>query len=151
MDAGHQVSGELWKEIMEKILLEQKDENIIFDAFIRNERNKEIFDRVMPEYKVIFFNLSKEKSMERLLWRMYDPETQETFPAGTLVNPKNGNTLIKRQDDNEQSIMTRINAFIDYTLPIVEVQKKEGKVIEIQADQTPEAVHSDLVSQLHIS
>jgi hypothetical protein len=52
---------------MESILVAQKDENIVFDAFIRNEWNKEIFDRVMPDYKVVFFNLSKEKSMQRLL------------------------------------------------------------------------------------
>jgi adenylate kinase family enzyme len=74
---------------MEESIQSQTSHNIIFDAFVRNERNKEIFDTLLPDYKVVFFNLPKEKSIERLLGRMYDNETQETFPSGVLINPKN--------------------------------------------------------------
>jgi adenylate kinase family enzyme len=42
-----------------------------------------------------------------------------------LINPNNGNTLIKRHDDNEESILNRINAFYNITLPIVELFKAE--------------------------
>jgi hypothetical protein len=42
-------------------------ENVVFDAFVRNDRNKEIFDRLLPDYKVVFFDLSKEKALGRLL------------------------------------------------------------------------------------
>jgi len=55
---------------------------------------------------------------------MYDKETGETFPAGTLINPKNGNKLQKRTDDEEQAINTRIKLFYDVTMPIVEEYKK---------------------------
>lgn len=148
MDAGHQVGGDLGKEIMEKVLHEAQEENIVFDAFIRNERNKEIFDRLLPDYKVVFFNLSKEKSMQRLLGRMYDPQSQETFPSGVTHNPKTGRELIKRQDDNEQSILNRIHAFVDLTLPIVEIQKKEWRVIEINADQSVENVGKEVQEKI---
>jgi len=47
---------------MENVLLEQTDENIIFDGFIRNDWNKEIFDRLLPDYKVLFFELSVDKA-----------------------------------------------------------------------------------------
>lgn len=150
IEAGHQVPADLWKEIMEEIVSSQVDENIIFDAFVRNDRNKEIFDRLLPDYRVIFFNLSKEKSMARLLWRMYDPISQETFPAGTIQNPKTGTVLIKREDDQEQAILNRIQAFIDKTLPIVELQKAEWRVIEINADQSIENVAKELAIALHL-
>jgi adenylate kinase family enzyme len=68
--------------------------------------------------------------------------------AGTTHNPKTGTELIKRADDNEEAIMTRINAFYDITLPILELQKKEGRVIEIDADNTPEKVYEEIRSKL---
>jgi adenylate kinase family enzyme len=50
-------------------------ENIVYDAFVRNTWNKEIFDRLLPEYKVIFFELPIDKAKNRLLGRMYDEKT----------------------------------------------------------------------------
>lgn len=145
MDAWHQVPWYLWKAVMEQAIENNKGiESIIYDAFVRNERNKEIFDRLLPDYKVIFFNLSKEKAISRLLWRMYDPKTGETFALGMTHNPITWNQLLKRGDDNESAIITRINAFIDTTLPIVELQKKEWRVIEIDADQSVEKVAEEV-------
>ena len=45
----------------------KEKENIIFDAFIRLEWNKGLFDKYLPEYKVVFFDLPIEKAKERLL------------------------------------------------------------------------------------
>jgi adenylate kinase len=105
-------------------------------------------EQVAPDYKVVFFNLSKEKAIERLLGRMYDPKTGETFPSTYTHNPKTNTPLIKRTDDNEASILQRINSFVLSTLPIVEIQKQEGKVIEINADQTVEEVFAEIEQKL---
>jgi hypothetical protein len=45
---------------MEQVVASQTAEKIIFDGFIRNDWNKEIFDRILPDYKVLFFNLDVE-------------------------------------------------------------------------------------------
>ena len=60
IDSWAQVDAELGKQIMENVLLSIKWEKIIFDGFIRNDWNKEIFDRLLPKYKVLFFNLDIE-------------------------------------------------------------------------------------------
>ena len=134
MDAWYQVPGELWIQVMEEAVKNHLHiENVIFDAFVRNDWNKEIFDKMLPEYKVIFFELSTEKAKERLLGRMYDKETWETFPAGTQLNPKNWNILVKRADDEEQAINERIRLFYEKTMPIVDLYRQEWKVIEINA------------------
>ena len=73
LDSWAQVTDELGKEIMESVIKEQTADKIIFDGFIRNTWNKDIFDRILTDYKVIFFELEKEKAIERLLGRMYDP------------------------------------------------------------------------------
>jgi adenylate kinase family enzyme len=100
-------------------------ENVIFDAFIRLPWNKEIFDSYLSDYKVVFFKLSEEKAKQRLLGRMYNPKTGETFPSGTLKDPKTGDTLEKRKDDHEEGILKRIEEYVTHTLPLVEKQREE--------------------------
>lgn len=134
INSWNQVNDELWKAVMEKAILENLWENIVYDAFLRNERNKEVLNRLIPDYKVIYFDLPETEAKKRLLWRMYDKETWETFQAWILTNPKNWNTLIKRADDEEQAIIQRIKSFYDLTMPIVEELRKEWKIIEIDAN-----------------
>lgn len=142
------VSPEMIAEIIKKVVNESKWKKMIFDGFIRNMWNKETFEEVCPDYKVVFFELSEQKAKERLLWRMFDPETQETFIAWTKINPKTWATLIKRKDDNEESILTRINAFVTTTLPIVWIQRNEWKVVDINADQSIMSVFSEIKIKL---
>lgn len=150
IDAWFQVPWDLWIKVMEEAINSNLDKkNIIFDAFVRNNWNKEIFDRILPDYRVVFFNLPLEQAKERLLWRVYDPETQETFPTWTIVNPKTWNKLIKRGDDKDvASILKRIQEYEEKTLPVLKLQEQEGRVIEVNANQTIENVTKELVSKL---
>jgi len=143
-DRGDQVSPDLWVAVMEdavqNIIDNHSNENVIFDAFIRNDWNKEIFDRLLPDYSVILFELSEEKARDRLLGRMFNP-----------TDPKTWETLIQRADDNESGIIKRIELYRDITLPIVEQQKAEWRVIEINADQSPYEVFQELTKKLNIN
>ncbi len=152
MDSGCQINSDLWKPIMEKIILKYKEKDkVIFDSFIRNSWNKEIFDSMIPNYKTIFFEISVEKAKERLFWRMYDDETWETFPAWTKINPKTWKKLVKRDDDkNKNSILKRISEFEEKTLPIVEIQKSEWKILSIDADKSIEEVFLELTKKLNL-
>lgn len=148
LDAGEQVNAELGKQIMETVIEKQTAEKIIFDGFIRNDWNKEIFDRVLPDYTAVFFELSEEKAKQRLLGRMFNQTTGETFPYGTTHDPKTEEELIQRKDDNEESILKRIEEYTTKTLPILKLQKEEGKVVEINADQAIEKVADDVKEKL---
>lgn len=149
IESGAQVDAELWWEIMREAINSQTSNKIIFDWFIRNTWNKDIFDEIVPEYKAILFNLSVEKAKDRLLGRMFDTETWETFQSWITINPKNWNSLIKREDDkDEKAILKRISEFEEKTLPIIELQKTEWKIIEVNADQTIEEVSKDLINKL---
>ncbi len=147
IDAWRHVSPEIVEDILRDIL-EKNTWNLIFDWFVRNQWNKQSFDKIVWDYKVIFFDLPEEKAKERLLWRMYDKETQETFVAWTLVNPKNWNILIKRADDEENAIMQRIRLFFDVTMPIVEEYRERWILIDVNANQSIDDVSSELVSKL---
>lgn len=152
MEAGKQVSPEIVGKIIHATLEKYSDiKNIILDGFVRNEGNKKSLEEVCNDYTVLFFGLSKEKALDRLLGRMYNPKTGETFPHSIKVDPKTGDELIKRADDNEESILTRINAFVEKTLPVVAIQKKEGKVVEVNADQSIDEVHKEIVEKLGLA
>ncbi|MDD3302808.1 MAG: nucleoside monophosphate kinase, partial [Candidatus Gracilibacteria bacterium] len=138
-------------EVMKEIINKQTNENLILDGFVRNLGNKKSIEELIPDYKVVFFELSKEKAIERLIGRMYDPITGDTFQSGTKTNPNNGNELIKRADDNEAGILKRIDEFMNNTLPTTKVQEKEGKVIKVNADQSIENVGKELINKLGLN
>ncbi len=135
-------------EIMKETLSKQTNDKLILDWFVRNIWNKECLEEIIPDYKVVFFNLSKEKAIDRLLWRMYNPNTWETFPSHVKIDPTTWDELIKRKDDNEESILKRIEEFTNNTLPTAKIQIKEWRVIEINADQSIEEVWNEMVKKL---
>jgi len=152
IEAGYLVDDELGAQVMKTAIEKYEDvEKMIFDAFIRLPWNKEVFDSYLSDYKVVFFDLSEEKAKNRLLGRMFNPTTGETFPSGTTHDPESWEELIKRKDDNEASILKRIEEYMTHTLPIVEVQRWEGRVIEINADQAIEDVFAELEEKLELS
>ena len=151
MERGDQVNWELGRKVMEEAIANCKDGKVIYDGFIRNSWNIEVFDKLVPNYQVVLFHLSEEKSKQRLLGRMFNPKTGETFMSGTTHDPKTGDELITRSDDNEEGIIKRIDLYREITFPIVEDQIKQWKVIEINADQSVEEVFLELEQKLHLN
>ena len=149
IDAGNQLEPSIIEDIM-KDIIENKSwwKNAIFDWFVRNDWNKKSADKVLWDYKVVLFELSPEKSKARLLGRMYNPKTGETFPAGTKFDPETWDKLEKRADDNEKAILKRINLYIEKTMPVIEEYRKSGNLIEINADNCVEGVFNELVEKL---
>ena len=149
IEAGDQINPSVVEDIMTDII-ENKSwwKNAIFDWFVRNSWNKESADKVLWYYKVVLFELSPEKSKARLLGRMYNPKTSETFPAGTNFDPETWDKLEKRADDNEKAILKRIDLYIEKTMPVIEEYRKSGNLIEINADNCVEWVFNELVEKL---
>ena len=151
IDSWKYVDEELWRQVMKTAIEKQNWDKIIFDGFIRSHWNKEIFDELLPEYVAIFFDLSEEKAKERLIGRMYNQTTWETFKAGTKVDPETGEELVQRKDDNEEWILSRIQEYVTKTLPVIEEQKEEWKVVEVNADQPIADVYAELVEKLELN
>lgn len=140
IDAGKQVSPEIVEDILQEVMNQNKWQKLILDGFVRNEGNKLSADKIVGEYTVVFFDLPETDAKARLLWRMYDKESGETFPAGTQINPKNWNILVKRADDEEEAINERIRLFYEKTMPIVDLYREQGNLIEIDAKGTIEEI-----------
>ena len=149
IEAWKQVSSEMIENILVDFIENKASgEKIIFDWLVRNDWNKTTADKILWDYKVIFFDLPREVAEKRLLWRKYNPKTGETFLFTFNYDPKTWDKLEVRKDDNEDSIKQRINEFFEKTMPVVEEYRKEWKLITIDANNCIEWVTKELVEKL---
>ena len=147
IESGKQVTPDIIENILKDYISSNNNDNIIFDGLVRNMWNKETADKILDKwYKVVFFDLNEKEAMKRLLWRMYNPKTWETFTSWTKVDPKTWDKLVKRSDDEENSIKQRIKEFYEKTLPVVDLYKKEWKLIKINANQSVEKVTTEILN-----
>jgi len=147
IETGKQVTPDIVEDILKDYILGSDSENIIFDGLVRNIGNKETADKILDKwYKVVFFELDEWEAMKRLLWRMYNPKTWETFPSWTEIDPKTWDKLIKRSDDEENSIKQRIKEFYEKTLPVVDLYEQEWRLIKINANQSVDKVTNEILN-----
>ncbi|MEI6118094.1 MAG: nucleoside monophosphate kinase [bacterium] len=108
-----------------------KNVGLMVDGFPRAMEQAQFMESKMKEYGrdfvIIHFELSKEKAIERIQKRA---------------------TIEGRADDTTEAINTRIDAFIQETLPVIKYFEGLGKVISINADDAIEKIEADLRSKL---
>lgn len=101
------------------------------DGFPRSMTQSIFMEQEMQKYGrdfvIIHFELSKEKAIERMMKRA---------------------EIEGRKDDNAEAMATRINAFINETLPAIKHFESLGKVITINADDTIENIQAKLRQKL---
>ncbi len=147
IEAWKQVTPSIIEDILQDYIQTAKSDDIIFDGLVRNIWNKETADKILEKwYKVVFFDLDEKEAMKRLLWRKYNPKTWETFMGWIEIDPKTWDKLVKRSDDEENSIKQRIKEFYDKTLPVVDLYEKEWKLIKINANQSVDKVTNEILS-----
>jgi len=147
IEAGKQVTPDIIENILKDYISSTNSDNIIFDGLVRNIWNKETADKILDKwYKVVFFDLDEQEAMKRLLWRMYNPKTWETFMSWVEIDPKTWDKLVKRSDDEENSIKQRIKEFYEKTLPVVDLYEKEWRLIKINANQSVDKVTNEILS-----
>lgn len=138
----------IWLIIKNFLEKHPNEKNIIFDWVPRNLEQKDLIDEIVKDYKVVVFELSKEKVNQRVLWRMHNPKTWESFYWWILVDPKTWDKLERRKDDNTETVKKRINNYFESTFPVIEKYEKEWNLIRINAEQSVEEVNKELITKL---
>lgn len=163
---------EIWREIKKRIdawnlvsieILEQvvwnfiknhkKDDNIIFDWIPRSLEQKDFFDKIVTDFKIIYLNLSKEEAENRVIWRKICFSCQATYPRNYEHKfcEKCGWKLWVRVDDSDdEALQKRINIFFTETVPVIEAYRSEWKVIDIDASLEPEEVNKQIEKVLKL-
>lgn len=153
------VSDEITNEIIKDRL--NKDDirkhGVIMDGYPRRMEQVIAFEDMCEELnivvdKVIYLSVNYETALKRTLGRRICPKCKSTYNVLTDVNePEKGEIcdkcnvpLVKRNDDNEESLKAGLKFFNENTTKVLEFYKNKGLVEEIDANQDIEFIMKDI-------
>ncbi|MFZ5966772.1 MAG: adenylate kinase [Bacillota bacterium] len=160
MDKGLLVPDELVVAIVEDRLSQQDcQEGFLLDGFPRTVNQAEALDRVLEHMnmaldKVINISVDKNVLVERAVGRRICKDCGATYhvkfnpPTREAVCDKCGGTLYQRADDNEETVSTRIEVYLNETQPLIAYYTNKGIIATIDGEQDIDKVFEDVVAAL---
>jgi len=159
-------------EIVKKIVIErvhelaQAGKGIVFSGSPRTvpEAKEEIpvFEQLYGKENVyvVYIALSEEEVIRRNSKRRICKQNEHPIPnfpqfENIIECPRDGSEIITRLLDAPEKIRIRYKTYIEETKPVIDIFRKFGyKVLEVNGEQSIEAVHEDIVKALkgrHVS
>jgi adenylate kinase len=146
MDAGKLVPDDVVVGmVVERIKSPDCEPGFILDGFPRNVAQAEALNRAFGENgrrldRVVSFDLSDEKIVERLSSRRNCPKCQAVYnliynpPKESGVCDQCGSPLVQRSDDEPQTIRKRLGVYRQETLPLVPYYESRSLLTRIEAE-----------------
>jgi len=142
IEKGSFVSDEIINKLIDKILSEKKYYNrLIFDGYPRNLEQAKNLDLLVKKYNqkitcALSLHVDKETIIKRIMGRQTCTKCgaifNEYFKSDADKNHICGSKfIIKRSDDNEETILKRYQAYLNKTLPIIDYYRKLNLLHEI--------------------
>ena len=157
MEKGDLVPDELVTEIVkDRLSRDDVKKGFILDGYPRTEKQAEDLDRALnsPEKRldlVIYFKTSPAVSIERLSGRRIcrgcnaNYHTKNIPPAIEGICDKCGKELYQRKDDKKETVVTRLEVYIQKTKSLIEYYEKKGLLREVPGDFEVESLYNFLV------
>ena len=148
MDSGKLVSDDIINDLIEKKISDPEiKNNIIFDGFPRNIDQAKSLDKMLYKYKqkiskVINLKVDYSILIKRISGRVSCSICKKPFneyfdPPGKDTNCTSkeciGRELVKRSDDNENTVTSRLKTYDEQTLPILKYYRCKGIVKDVDA------------------
>ncbi|GLE04287.1 hypothetical protein PINS_up013202 [Pythium insidiosum] len=117
----------------------------ILDGFPRTVVQAEKLDEMLAEEKtqvdkVINFNIPDTVLVDRIAGRRVHPASGRSYhvkfnpPKVEGKDDITGEPLIQRKDDSVATLSTRLQAFHKQTQPVIDFYRKQGKLVEVNAN-----------------
>jgi adenylate kinase len=160
MDLGKLVSDEIMIGIISERLMESDtDQGFILDGFPRTTKQAEDLDLLLqkqekPLDQVILMDVDHEILMKRIVGRRTCSITGKLlniyFSKKEELNActKAGGKLIQRKDDNEETILNRLEVYRDQTEPLIAYYSKRDQLKKVKAVGTMDEVYQCLLDVL---
>lgn len=152
IEAGHLVPTEVVMEIIADFIHHLPNgTSALFDGIPRSADQQEQFDRLMVKegrtFKCLVIELSEEEALKRLSTRRICENCKSAFPA--FYNKETcencGGKLVTRKDDTSQAIRSRLNTFLEKTIPVIKNYQAQGKMFTVNGEQSIEEVWRDIL------
>lgn len=143
MDKGLLVPDELVVSIVKDRLTKDDCKNgFLLDGFPRTVNQAGALDSELHKMdikldRVININASAEILIERAVGRRICKECGATYhiefnpPKVDGICDKDNGVLYQRDDDNEETVSTRINVYMEQTQPLIEYYEKQGLLLDV--------------------
>lgn len=153
-------SGNLVNDSMILSILSKKIINLdsyILDGFPRTVNQAISLDELLKTKNekidyVIYLSLDKETARKRILGRVSCPKCGNVY--NTMIDGMNSNTtmicdncnsqLIRRIDDNEETLNKRYDTYIKETEPVIKYYKDKGDLYQIDSSRDTMTVYNDI-------
>ncbi|MBI4122165.1 MAG: nucleoside monophosphate kinase [Parcubacteria group bacterium] len=159
-DKGKHASDELMTELLLDYLREVPlDQPLLLDGYPRTLPQAALLDGVLrqvnrdpAETRAIWFKVPAETARHRLLNRGVCTVCKTVYPSRAIDRCKScGGEVLPRVYDTPTGIEERLSFFAEHTLPVIEQYRREGRLIEINAEAVPgevwQALH-DAINRL---
>ena len=149
-------SGKFVSDEVANLLLRQSINNlkfrdrIIFDGYPRNIQQAKNLNLILSEFKqniahIIFLNVSKDIIEKRIMGRMTCEKCHMTlnefFNKDQIeLHPCGKEFLVKRKDDNLETVINRYDTYMKTTKPVLDFYSKNANFIEIDGNAEIEQI-----------
>ena len=152
MDAGKLVSDKIIYDLIEDKISDINIKNkMIFDGFPRNIEQAKNLEIMLKKHdqnlsKVLNLKVDYSVLIKRISGRISCPVCKSTYNEYFDPPPQNcrKNKMIKRSDDNEETVTKRLKTYDNETLPLLEYYKNQNKVINIDAMKQIDEVRKEI-------
>ena len=160
MEAGNLVSDEIMIGIIRERLMENDIEyGFILDGFPRTTKQAEDLDNLLKQLEqpldvVILMDMENDVLMKRIVGR------RKCSLTGKLLNiyfsgkeeldacTEAGGELIKRKDDNEETVRNRLHVYQEQTEPLVSFYNQRHLLKKVNAEGSVDCVYKRLIDSL---
>ena len=160
IDQGLLVPDEITNDIVKVRLVQGNFGNgFILDGYPRNVFQAESLEKIVEELNikvdaVVNIDVDFDKLVGRLSGRRICRNCGATYnlkfkPSKVEgVCDKCGGELYQRSDEDEATVKTRLNTYVEQTKPLIDYYQAKGSLININGDQAMDEVFNDIKSSL---
>ncbi|MFC1496999.1 adenylate kinase family protein, partial [Verrucomicrobiota bacterium] len=132
----------------------------MFDGFPRTIVQADLLKKSLVDHKgrishVIFLDATRDVLIRRLTGRRTCRKCGSNYHIVTLKSKKEGvcdacgGELYQRTDDQEATIMNRLNVYNEQTESLVQHYQKQGLLVQVDADRTVDEIADEVISILN--
>lgn len=153
MDKGQLVPDEVVIDIVkERLTKDDCRKGYILDGFPRTVEQAKALATFAAINAVIDLDVPDEVLVKRLSGRRVCPLCGAPYHVdrlnGETTCKADGTTLIQRDDDKAETVLSRLVVYHQKTAPLIDYYKAEGTLRTVRGDLTPEAISAEIFKTL---
>lgn len=144
------VPDEITNEIVKETLTDTKD-NFILDGYPRTLDQAKYLETLVDIDRVLYLNVNIDSLIKRIVGRRICEDCNFIFNIYTNPVPKNeslcdkcNGNLYQRKDDNEETVIKRLEIFNEQTSVLIEYYKNKDLLVEIDANRDLEIIFEEI-------